>query len=38
MIGRHGFTQDHYDTLTRPWRQVIGRVHPEDAEMLGGVN
>jgi hypothetical protein len=24
VIGRHGFTQDHYDTLTCPWREVIG--------------
>jgi hypothetical protein len=23
----------HYDTLTRPWRQVVGRIHPEDAEV-----
>ena len=31
LIGQHGFTQTHYDTLTRPWRQVIGPVHPDDA-------
>lgn len=27
---KHGFTREHYDTLTGPWRQVIGPVHPED--------
>lgn len=30
VIGTHGFTQDHYDTLTRPWRTAIGPVHPDD--------
>lgn len=30
LIGLHGFTQGHYDTLTKPWAQVIGKVHPED--------
>jgi hypothetical protein len=33
LIGKHGFTQAHYDTLTGPWRQVIGRLHPDDAEV-----
>jgi hypothetical protein len=33
LIGSHGFTQEHYDTLTRPWRIVIGPIHPDDAEM-----
>jgi len=32
LIGRHGFTQTHYDLLTSPWRQVIGPVHPDDKE------
>ena len=31
LIGKHGFTQVHYDELTGPWRSVIGPVHPEDA-------
>ena len=31
LIGQHGFTQEHYDTLTGPWRKVIGPVHPDDA-------
>jgi len=33
LIGQHGFTQAHYDTLTGPWRTVIGPVHPDDAEV-----
>ena len=31
-IGRHGFTQAHYDALTAPWRQVVGPIHPDDEE------
>jgi hypothetical protein len=30
LIGQHGFTQEHYNTLTRPWATVIGKVHPDD--------
>lgn len=30
LIGEHGFTQEHYDTLTKPWRVVIGVPHPDD--------
>ena len=30
LIGQHGFTQAHYDTLTRTWASVIGKVHPDD--------
>lgn len=30
LIGQHGFTQDHYDTLTGPWHKAIGPVHPDD--------
>ena len=26
------FTQEHYDTLTGPWRTVVGPVHPDDVE------
>ena len=33
LIGQHGFTQKHYDTLTGQWRTVIGPVHPDDAEV-----
>jgi hypothetical protein len=30
LIGEHWFTQAHYDTLTGPWRTVVGPVHPDD--------
>jgi hypothetical protein len=30
LIGQHGFTQDHYDTLTGPWALVAGQAHPDD--------
>ena len=33
LIGTHGFTQAHYDTLTGLWRKTIGPVHPEDGEV-----
>jgi len=33
LIGQSGFTQEHYDLLTGPWRSVIGSVHPDDAPM-----
>ena len=33
LVGQHGFTKQHYDTLTMPWRSVIGRIHPDDAEV-----
>jgi hypothetical protein len=36
LIGTSGFTQDHYDTLTRPWRTTIGPVHPDDANLGAG--
>jgi hypothetical protein len=35
LIGQHGFTQEHYDLLTGPWRTAIGPVHPDDAEVAG---
>lgn len=33
LIGANGYTQEHYDILTRPWRQVMGPLHADDAEM-----
>lgn len=33
LITPTGFTQEHYDLLTGPWRKVIGKVHPDDAEL-----
>ena len=37
LIGQRDLTQEHYDTLTRSWRTVIGPIHPDD-ERLGGVS
>jgi hypothetical protein len=36
LIGKHGFTQAHYDTLTAPLRKAGITVHPDDAPMTGG--
>ena len=33
LIGQHDLTQEHYDRLTRPWREVIGSVHPDDGPL-----
>ena len=30
LIVRDLITTEDYDTLTRPWREVIGPIHPED--------
>ena len=30
LIGQHGFGQQHYDQLTKPWATVIGPAHPND--------
>ncbi|MCT1689890.1 hypothetical protein M3B11_02765 [Brevibacterium sp. p3-SID960] len=35
LIGQRNFTQEHYDLLTRPWRTVIGPIHPDDKELKG---
>jgi hypothetical protein len=34
LIGKHGFTQEHYDTLTGPWRKVVGKLHPDDPDIF----
>jgi len=33
LIGQYKFTQEHYDTLTRPWRSVVGPLHPGDTKL-----
>lgn len=33
LVGRHGFKQEHYDTLTAPFRAAGITVHPDDAEL-----
>ena len=41
LIGQHGFTVDHYRTLTGPLAKVIGPVHPDDVRdglYAGGVS
>ena len=30
LLARDLITREHYDTLTRPWASVIGKVHPDD--------
>jgi len=30
LIGVERFTQNHYNTLTMPWRKAIGPIHPDD--------
>lgn len=31
LIGEHGFEQDHYNTIIRPWVAVFGSIHPDDS-------
>lgn len=33
LITTDGFTQEHYNTLTWPWRAVVGRIHPDDVQL-----
>ena len=33
LITDDGFTQEHYELLTWPWRTVIGPIHPDDEEV-----
>jgi len=33
LIGQYKFTQEHYDTLTRPWRSVVGPLNPGDTQL-----
>ena len=32
LVVRDLLEQEHYDTLTRPWREMIGPIHPDDAD------
>ena len=32
LVVRDLLEQEHYDTLTRPWREMIGPIHPDDDE------
>ncbi|MGQ1798099.1 hypothetical protein ACT4S5_13320 [Kocuria oceani] len=33
LIGTRGYTAGHYEALTASWRVLVGRVHPEDADL-----
>jgi len=33
LIGQHGYTQEHYDILSGPWRKTIGKIHPDDLDI-----
>lgn len=33
LVVRDLITTDQYDTLTRPWRTIIGPIHPDDPNM-----
>ena len=33
LVVRDLITTEDYDTLTRPWREVIGPIHPDDPEL-----
>jgi hypothetical protein len=34
LVVRDLISAVHYDTLTRPWRTTIGRIHPDDADAM----
>lgn len=36
LILRDTVSREHYDVVTRPWRLLIGRIHPDDAELGAG--
>lgn len=33
LVVRDLITTEDYDTLTLPWRQIVGRIHPDDPEV-----
>ena len=33
LVVRDLIATDHYDILTRPWREVIGPIHPDDPDI-----
>ena len=33
LVTRDLISTEHYDTLTLPWRRIIGRIHPDDTEV-----
>ena len=37
LIGTANYTQEHYDILTAPWRNVMGPLHPDDGPLPAGL-
>lgn len=35
LIGTRGFTREHYDALTLPWRRCVGAIYDGDAAVAG---
>jgi hypothetical protein len=33
LVARDLIATEQYDALTLPWRQTVGRIHPDDAEV-----
>ena len=33
LVLRDFLAQEHYDTLTRPWRTAVGALHPDDEDL-----
>ena len=33
LVARDCLAQEHYETLTRPWRTAVGAIHPEDEDL-----
>ena len=33
LVVRDLLPQEHYETLTRPWRTAVGAIHPEDEDL-----
>lgn len=33
LIGTRDYTAEHYEALTASWRVLVGRIHPDDADL-----
>ena len=33
LVARDCLAQEHYETLSRPWRTAVGTIHPEDEDL-----
>jgi hypothetical protein len=36
LLIREELTEKEYDALSRPWRRIIGRIHPKDEDIFQG--